>query len=195
MHACRHHISNVKLQTAVLHCNCPVMASHQAICAVCMSLLLHSKRRHVCVQVGNQATVLGFVGAPFTLASYIVEGGSSKSYTHIKRLAFSDPETLHALLSKLAENITTYVQYQVSFSLPTAMYESSFSPVLLKHHRECSMHACCWNVLDKVMKISTPAQCSYCMLPACTGWAKPHWPGGHRRMHSAILRRWLRRGC
>ena len=32
--------------------------------------------------------MLGFVGAPFTLASYIVEGGSSKKYTHIKRLAF-----------------------------------------------------------------------------------------------------------
>lgn len=63
-------------------------------------------------EVGNQATVLGFVGAPFTLASYIVEGGSSKNYTHIKRLAFSDPETLHALLSKLADNIATYVQYQ-----------------------------------------------------------------------------------
>ena len=57
--------------------------------------------------------MLGFVGAPFTLASYIVEGGSSKNYTHIKRLAFGDPDTLHALLSKLAENIATYVRYQV----------------------------------------------------------------------------------
>ena len=65
------------------------------------------------MQVGNQATVLGFVGAPFTLASYIVEGGSSKSYTHIKRLAFGQPEVLHALLSKLADNIADYVRYQV----------------------------------------------------------------------------------
>ena len=63
--------------------------------------------------MGNKATVLGFVGAPFTLASYIVEGGSSKSYTHIKRLAFGQPEVLHALLSVLADNIATYVRYQV----------------------------------------------------------------------------------
>ena len=60
--------------------------------------------------------MLGFVGAPFTLASYIVEGGSSKSYTHIKRLAFAQPEVLHALLSVLADNITTYVRYQVLLS-------------------------------------------------------------------------------
>ncbi len=39
-----------------------------------------------------QATLLGFVGAPFTLATYIVEGGSSKNFAHIKKMAFSTPE-------------------------------------------------------------------------------------------------------
>ncbi len=53
------------------------------------------------------------MGAPFTLASYIVEGGSSKNYTHIKRLAFAQPDVLHALLSKLADNVADYVRYQV----------------------------------------------------------------------------------
>ena len=74
---------------------------------------VHSARLPCCRQVGNHATVLGFVGAPFTLASYIVEGGSSKNYTHIKRLAFAQPDVLHALLSVLADNIATYVRYQV----------------------------------------------------------------------------------
>ena len=66
------------------------------------------------MQVGAKSAVLGFVGAPWTLASYIVEGGSSKSYTHIKRLAFGQPGVLHALLGKLADNIAAYVRYQVS---------------------------------------------------------------------------------
>ena len=63
-------------------------------------------------EVGNASTVLGFVGAPFTLATYIVEGGSSKNYTHIKRLAFGDPATLHALLKHLAGGIADYIRYQ-----------------------------------------------------------------------------------
>lgn len=54
-------------------------------------------------------------GAPFTLATYIVEGGSSKSFAAIKRLAFGQPEVLHALLDKLADNVADYVRYQVCF--------------------------------------------------------------------------------
>lgn len=64
-------------------------------------------------EVGNQSTVLGFVGAPFTLATYIVEGGSSKNYTHIKRLMFTQPDVLHAFLKKMADNVADYVRYQV----------------------------------------------------------------------------------
>ena len=63
-------------------------------------------------EVGNASAVLGFVGAPFTLATYIVEGGMSNKYTHIKRLAFSQPAVLHALLDKLCDGITDYVRYQ-----------------------------------------------------------------------------------
>lgn len=64
-------------------------------------------------EVNNEAAVLGFVGAPFTLATYIVEGGSSKSFAHIKKMAFANPEILHALLDKLADNVADYVRYQV----------------------------------------------------------------------------------
>lgn len=63
-------------------------------------------------EVGNASAVLGFVGAPFTLASYIVEGGSSKHFTVIKKMAFESPEILHSLLQKLAESVIIYVRYQ-----------------------------------------------------------------------------------
>lgn len=65
------------------------------------------------LQVGNEAAVLGFVGAPFTLATYIVEGGSSKNFAAIKRMAFAESAVLHALLDKLADNVADYVRYQV----------------------------------------------------------------------------------
>ncbi|KAK6228718.1 hypothetical protein SCA6_001058 [Theobroma cacao] len=63
-------------------------------------------------EVDNEAAVLGFVGAPFTLASYVVEGGSSKNFTKIKRLAFSQPKVLHSLLQKFATSMANYIRYQ-----------------------------------------------------------------------------------
>eukprot|EP01024_Parvocaulis_polyphysoides_P006888 TRINITY_DN12018_c0_g1_i1.p1 TRINITY_DN12018_c0_g1~~TRINITY_DN12018_c0_g1_i1.p1 ORF type:complete len:391 (-),score=44.97 TRINITY_DN12018_c0_g1_i1:168-1340(-) len=63
-------------------------------------------------EIKNESTLLGFVGAPFTLATYIVEGGSSKSFFNIKRMAFSEPQILHQLLQKLADNVTDYMRYQ-----------------------------------------------------------------------------------
>jgi uroporphyrinogen decarboxylase len=64
-------------------------------------------------EVGNKATVLGFVGAPWTLAAYAIEGKSSKDYTVIKSMAFTEPAILHQFLGKLAEAIATYVRYQI----------------------------------------------------------------------------------
>ncbi len=64
-------------------------------------------------EVGNQSTVLGFVGAPWTLAAYAVEGKGSKTYSVIKSMAFSEPSILHQFLDKLADMIATYVRYQI----------------------------------------------------------------------------------
>jgi len=64
-------------------------------------------------EVGNDAAVLGFVGSPWTLAAYAVEGKTSKSYTNIKGMAFREPAMLHQLMGKLADNIATYVRYQI----------------------------------------------------------------------------------
>jgi uroporphyrinogen decarboxylase len=64
-------------------------------------------------EVGNKSTVLGFVGAPWTLAAYAIEGKSSKNYSIIKGMAFSEPTVLHNFLSKIADAIADYVCYQI----------------------------------------------------------------------------------
>jgi uroporphyrinogen decarboxylase len=64
-------------------------------------------------EVKNEAAVLGFVGAPWTLAAYAVEGKGSKTYSIIKNMAFSDPTVLHALLGKIADMIATYACHQI----------------------------------------------------------------------------------
>jgi len=67
----------------------------------------------LCQEVAGEATVLGFVGAPWTLAAYVVEGKSSKEYALIKGMAFKEPTLLHQLLGKLAESIARYMIFQI----------------------------------------------------------------------------------
>lgn len=64
-------------------------------------------------EVDGQAAILGFVGAPYTMATYCVEGGSSKSYLGIKKMMFREPKTLHELLKRIAHNIGEYACYQI----------------------------------------------------------------------------------
>lgn len=56
---------------------------------------------------------IGFAGAPLTLASYLVEGGSSRSFAHLKGLLFSDPSAAQALLEKLATVVARHLRAQV----------------------------------------------------------------------------------
>jgi uroporphyrinogen decarboxylase len=58
--------------------------------------------------------LLGFAGAPFTLASYAIEGGASRSYLHTKTLMYRDPGAWDALLSRLARGVTRYLNAQIS---------------------------------------------------------------------------------
>jgi uroporphyrinogen decarboxylase len=57
--------------------------------------------------------LIGFAGAPFTLASYMIEGGPSKNYNKTKSFMHADPESWHALMDKLAEMTITYVKAQI----------------------------------------------------------------------------------
>ncbi len=64
-------------------------------------------------EIKNEATLLGFVGAPWTLAAYVVEGKSSKNYSIIKSMAFKEPDLLHKLLDHFATSISDYLKYQI----------------------------------------------------------------------------------
>jgi uroporphyrinogen decarboxylase len=57
--------------------------------------------------------IIGFCGAPYTLASYMIEGGGSKNYIHTKQMMFGDTATWRSLLDKLVVVLTEYCQLQV----------------------------------------------------------------------------------
>jgi uroporphyrinogen decarboxylase len=64
-------------------------------------------------QLAGAVPLIGFAGAPFTLASYMVEGGGSKTYAAIKGMMFREPKLLHKLLDKIADTIIFYLNAQI----------------------------------------------------------------------------------
>ena len=64
-------------------------------------------------EIKEESTLLGFVGAPWTLAAYVVEGKSSKNYSIIKSMAFREANILHKLLDHFADSIGEYLKFQI----------------------------------------------------------------------------------
>jgi uroporphyrinogen decarboxylase len=62
----------------------------------------------------DERPLIGFAGGPFTLASYLIEGGPSKNQDRTKALMYGDPELWHALLGKLADLAISFLQIQVA---------------------------------------------------------------------------------
>jgi uroporphyrinogen decarboxylase len=58
--------------------------------------------------------LIGFSGAPFTLASYIVEGGHSRNYTYVKKLMYEDPVTFGRLMSLISDVVVDYLLAQIA---------------------------------------------------------------------------------
>jgi uroporphyrinogen decarboxylase len=61
----------------------------------------------------TDAAVLGFVGCPYTLATYLVEGKSSKDYLVIKQMMYNAPDLLHSILQHVTTQIAEYACYQI----------------------------------------------------------------------------------
>ncbi|MCL4117928.1 UNVERIFIED_CONTAM: hypothetical protein GTU68_000697 [Idotea baltica] len=64
-------------------------------------------------ELNGRVPLIGFSGSPWTLATYMVEGGSSKDHRKIKTMLYDDPKTLHLLLDKLAQSVTAYLNSQI----------------------------------------------------------------------------------
>ena len=64
-------------------------------------------------EIDGRVTLIGFSGAPFTLASYIVEGGHSRNYTHVKKLMYEDPATFGRLMTLISDVVVDYLLAQI----------------------------------------------------------------------------------
>jgi uroporphyrinogen decarboxylase len=64
-------------------------------------------------ELDGKTPLIGFAGAPFTLASYLIEGGKSSHYAHTKQMMYREPELWNSLMTKLSEVVRRYLRAQV----------------------------------------------------------------------------------
>ena len=80
--------------------------------------------------LAGKIPVIGFSGSPWTLASYMVEGRSSREFKKIKKLMFDEPKLLHQLLKVLASSVTQYLVAQIAAGASAVMIFDSWGGVL-----------------------------------------------------------------
>ncbi|GAB3623005.1 uroporphyrinogen decarboxylase [Mariniluteicoccus endophyticus] len=115
--------------------------------------------RLVVAELGGEAApvpLLGFAGAPFTLASYLVEGGPSKDYAATKAMMLGDPDTWHALCQRLADMSATFMEAQVAGGARAIqLFDSWAGSLSARDYRTYAMpHAS--TVLDRLAATGVP---------------------------------------
>jgi uroporphyrinogen decarboxylase len=89
----------------------------------------------------NAVPLIGFSGSPFTLACYMVEGGSSSDYRHIKTMLYERPDLLHHILSVTADAVTAYLNAQIESGAQAVMIFDSWGGALsAAAYQEFSLH-------------------------------------------------------
>jgi len=91
-------------------------------------------------ELNGSVPLIGFSGSPWTLATYMVEGGSTKNFSEVKRLMFAEPQAMHVLLDKLAQSVTLYLNAQIAAGAQAVMIFDTWGGVLSpRDYRELSL--------------------------------------------------------
>jgi uroporphyrinogen decarboxylase len=78
----------------------------------------------------NRLPLIGFSGSPWTLATYMVEGSSTKTFSHVKGMLYSEPQLLHRMLDTVARSVTSYLNAQIAAGAQAVMIFDTWGGVL-----------------------------------------------------------------
>lgn len=81
-------------------------------------------------ELADSVPLIGFSGSPWTLATYMVEGGSSKTFSKLKGLCYAEPKAAHHLLSLLADSVLVYLQAQINAGAQALMIFDTWGGIL-----------------------------------------------------------------
>lgn len=86
--------------------------------------------KRIRTELAGSVPLIGFAGSPWTVATYMVEGGSSKTYSKIKALLYSEPEAADLLMQKIARVTTNYLNAQIEAGAQAVMIFDTWGSVL-----------------------------------------------------------------
>ncbi len=93
-------------------------------------------------ELNGRVPLIGFSGSPWTLATYMVEGGSSRNYARIKALLYNDPRSLQRLLDTLSDSVTAYLAAQIESGVQAIMVFDTWGGILTpQHYKAFSLNA------------------------------------------------------
>tara|TARA_B100000315_G_scaffold23860_2_gene20644 strand:- start:9382 stop:10329 length:948 start_codon:yes stop_codon:yes gene_type:complete len=88
-------------------------------------------------ELNGKVPLIGFSGAPFTLASYIIEGGSSRNYIHAKKMMYNEPKIWNRLMDKISDVIINYLLAQIKAGAETVqLFDSWVGCLSVKDYRQ-----------------------------------------------------------
>jgi len=91
-------------------------------------------------ELGGRVPLIGFSGSPWTLATYMVEGGSAKVFANTKAMMFDRPDLMHQLLDKLSQSVASYLNAQISAGAQSVMIFDTWGGSLnTQNYREFSL--------------------------------------------------------
>ncbi len=91
-------------------------------------------------ELDGRVPLIGFSGSPWTLATYMVEGGSTKEFGKVKGMMFDEPQTMHKLLDTLAQSVISYLNAQIAAGAQAVMVFDTWGGVLTpRDYKEFSL--------------------------------------------------------
>jgi len=92
-------------------------------------------------ELDNRVPLIGFSGSPWTLATYMVEGSSTKTFSHVKGMLYNEPRLLHNMLNTVSRTVTAYLNAQIAAGAQVVMIFDTWGGVLTPDdYHEFSLH-------------------------------------------------------
>jgi len=106
--------------------------------------------------LGDKTPLIGFAGSPFTLATYLIEGGGSKDYATLKAMLYSNPELLDRLMTKLTDQTLAYLRMQVEAGVDAVQLFDTWGGILHPADYVKVVLPCVKRIMDGLKDLNVP---------------------------------------